>query len=324
MWGLALLAYLQQRGLAVASVKIMPELGLSQVELGWLETAFLDRLRGHADPRRRDRPAPGRAGDVRAHRHGRLRIDHDHAARTPGAHRHRAVRGAAGRAVPVRRLAGADIPGVLRGLRGLDPAAPLGARPGHCRAAAPTLGRPSCRRWSHGSCPSSTGSARSSGRRCRRSCWRCGGAGTGATRPPSTRLSRPRSWPSWRAAWLPPTSASPCSALWRVLKNRDVLLLTFAYAVHELHLLSAGELVLPVPGPGAALRAARGRLHGERAAAGAAAVGATVGGLLAAPLVRRFGLRGGLRSSRCWHCPPRRCCCSWPWTRPTPTSPSRR
>ena len=50
MFGLALLAYFQQRGLAVASVKIMPELGLSQVELGWLETAFLIAYAGMQIP----------------------------------------------------------------------------------------------------------------------------------------------------------------------------------------------------------------------------------------------------------------------------------
>ncbi len=41
MLGLSLLSYVQQRGLAVASYKLMPELSLSQVQLGWLETAFL-------------------------------------------------------------------------------------------------------------------------------------------------------------------------------------------------------------------------------------------------------------------------------------------
>ncbi len=41
MLGLSLLSYVQQRGLAVASYKMMPELSLSQVQLGWLETAFL-------------------------------------------------------------------------------------------------------------------------------------------------------------------------------------------------------------------------------------------------------------------------------------------
>jgi hypothetical protein len=36
MFGLSLLAYVQQRGLTVAGVRIMPELGLSQIQLGWL------------------------------------------------------------------------------------------------------------------------------------------------------------------------------------------------------------------------------------------------------------------------------------------------
>jgi MFS transporter, ACS family, glucarate transporter len=50
MFGLSLLAYIQQRGLAVASVKIMPDLGLSQVQLGWLETAFIVAYAGMQIP----------------------------------------------------------------------------------------------------------------------------------------------------------------------------------------------------------------------------------------------------------------------------------
>ena len=36
-----LIAYLQQKGPTVAGYRMMPELGLSQMQLGWLETAFL-------------------------------------------------------------------------------------------------------------------------------------------------------------------------------------------------------------------------------------------------------------------------------------------
>jgi ACS family glucarate transporter-like MFS transporter len=82
--------------------------------------------------------------------------------------------------------------------------------------------------------------------------------------------------------------------IWTVVKNRDVLLLTFAYAcmnytfyllvnwcflylVQERHFaLLEGGFMASAPPIGAAL-------------------GATVGGLLAAPLVVRFGLRSGLR-----------------------------
>ncbi|HEY2807835.1 MAG TPA: MFS transporter [Steroidobacteraceae bacterium] len=41
MLALSFLSYVQQRGLAVAGYKMMPELSLSQDQLGWLETAFL-------------------------------------------------------------------------------------------------------------------------------------------------------------------------------------------------------------------------------------------------------------------------------------------
>lgn len=41
MFSLSLLAYVQQRGLAVASYKMMPELGLTQLQIGWLETTFI-------------------------------------------------------------------------------------------------------------------------------------------------------------------------------------------------------------------------------------------------------------------------------------------
>ena len=41
MLALSFLSYVQQRGLAVAGYRMMPELSLSQDQLGWLETAFL-------------------------------------------------------------------------------------------------------------------------------------------------------------------------------------------------------------------------------------------------------------------------------------------
>jgi ACS family glucarate transporter-like MFS transporter len=34
-------AYLQQKGISVAAVRMMPELGLTQLEIGWLQTAFI-------------------------------------------------------------------------------------------------------------------------------------------------------------------------------------------------------------------------------------------------------------------------------------------
>ncbi len=41
MLALSFLSYVQQRGLAVAGYKMMPELSLTQEQLGWLETAFI-------------------------------------------------------------------------------------------------------------------------------------------------------------------------------------------------------------------------------------------------------------------------------------------
>lgn len=40
-FGFGLMAYVQQRGLSVAAVRMMPDLGLTQMQLGWLETAFI-------------------------------------------------------------------------------------------------------------------------------------------------------------------------------------------------------------------------------------------------------------------------------------------
>jgi MFS transporter, ACS family, glucarate transporter len=41
LFGFGLIAYVQQRSLAVAAYRMMPELGLSQMQIGWLEWAFL-------------------------------------------------------------------------------------------------------------------------------------------------------------------------------------------------------------------------------------------------------------------------------------------
>jgi MFS transporter, ACS family, glucarate transporter len=41
LFAFGLMAYVQQRGLAVASYRMMPELNLSQMQIGWLEWAFL-------------------------------------------------------------------------------------------------------------------------------------------------------------------------------------------------------------------------------------------------------------------------------------------
>ncbi len=41
MFGFGLLAYVQQKGITVAAEPMMPELGLTQLQIGWLEQAFL-------------------------------------------------------------------------------------------------------------------------------------------------------------------------------------------------------------------------------------------------------------------------------------------
>jgi MFS transporter, ACS family, glucarate transporter len=41
LFGFGLIAYLQQRSIPVAAYRMMPELGLSQMQIGWLEWAFL-------------------------------------------------------------------------------------------------------------------------------------------------------------------------------------------------------------------------------------------------------------------------------------------
>lgn len=41
LFGVGVVAYLQQRGITVASVQIMPQLGITQMHIGWLEEAFI-------------------------------------------------------------------------------------------------------------------------------------------------------------------------------------------------------------------------------------------------------------------------------------------
>jgi sugar phosphate permease len=40
MFGFGFVAYLQQKSITVAAVPIMPELGLTQLQIGWLEQAY--------------------------------------------------------------------------------------------------------------------------------------------------------------------------------------------------------------------------------------------------------------------------------------------
>jgi ACS family glucarate transporter-like MFS transporter len=82
--------------------------------------------------------------------------------------------------------------------------------------------------------------------------------------------------------------------IWTVLRNRDVLLLTFAYTCmnYTFYLLVNWCFLYLVQERHFALL--EGGFMASAPPVGAAA-GAAVGGLLAAPLVSRLGLRGGLR-----------------------------
>jgi ACS family glucarate transporter-like MFS transporter len=41
MFGFGVFAYVQQKGLSIAALRMMPELGLTQQQIGWLQTAFI-------------------------------------------------------------------------------------------------------------------------------------------------------------------------------------------------------------------------------------------------------------------------------------------
>src|SRR5580700_37486 len=41
MFAFGLIAYVQQKSITVAAARMMPELGLSQLQIGWLEQAFV-------------------------------------------------------------------------------------------------------------------------------------------------------------------------------------------------------------------------------------------------------------------------------------------
>ncbi len=293
MWGLALLAYFQQRGLAVASVKIMPELGLSQVELGWLETAFLIAYAGMQIP-----------GGVLGQRLGAramfVLIG--------------TVAFVSTMTVPLapRVLTGAALFVVLLGAQFL-----FGASQGPIFPVSSGVFEAWIRRrhW-----------ALAQG-------LQSGGANLGAaivpplvawlmsefdwqraliwTSLPAFLLAlwwgwygrnSPAEHPGVTAAELAELEGSVVAAdqhitlsrVWAVLKNRDVLLLTFAYACmnYTFYLLVNWCFLYLVQERHFALL--EGGFMASAPPIGAAA-GATAGGLAAAPLVRRFGLRVGLR-----------------------------
>jgi ACS family glucarate transporter-like MFS transporter len=293
MWGLALLAYFQQRGLAVASVKIMPELGLTQVELGWLETAFLIAYAGMQIP-----------GGVIGQRLGA-----------------RAMFVLIGTVAFVSTMTMPLAPRVLTGTALfvvlLIAQFLFGASQGPIFPVSSGVFEAWIRRrhW-----------ALAQG-------LQSGGANLGAavvpplvawlmsefdwqralawTSLPAFLLAlwwgwygrnTPAEHPAVSVAELAELEGSVVAAdqritlqrLWTVLKNRDVLLLTFAYACmnYTFYLLVNWCFLYLVQERHFAL------LEGGFLASAppvGAAVGATAGGLLAAPLVRHFGLRAGLR-----------------------------
>lgn len=293
MWGLALLAYFQQRGLAVASVKIMPELGLSQVELGWLETAFLIAYAGMQIP-----------GGVLGQRLG---------ARTMfvliGT-----VAFVSTMTVPLapRVLTGVALFAVLLVAQFL-----FGASQGPIFPVSSGVFEAWIRRrhWALAQGLQSGGANLGAAvvpplvawlmtefdwQRALiwttlpafllALCWGWYGRNSPAEHPQVTAAELAE----LEGSVIPVDQRITLRRVWAVLRNREVLLLTFAYACmnYTFYLLVNWCFLYLVQERHFALL--EGGFMASAPPIGAAA-GAAVGGLLAAPLVRRFGLRAGLR-----------------------------
>ena len=293
MFGLALLAYFQQRGLAVASVKIMPELGLSQVELGWLETAFLIAYAGMQIP-----------GGIIGQRLGArvMFVLIGTVAFVATMTMPLAPRVLAGTALFVVLLIAQFLFGASQGpifpvssgvfeawIRRRHWALAQGLQSGGANLGAAVV--PPLVAWLMSEFDWQ-----------RALIW---------TTTPAFLLAlwwgwygrnTPAEHPAVTAAELAELEGGMAASdqritlkrVWTVLRNRDVLLLTFAYACmnYTFYLLVNWCFLYLVQERHFAL------LEGGFLASAppiGAAVGATVGGLLAAPLVRRLGLRAGLR-----------------------------
>src|SRR6266480_3288675 len=187
-------------------------------------------LHGPAVSRRGARPAPRGALDLRGDRARRLRVLHGDAPRADAAAGSGVVRGVARRAVAPRRFTGADIPGLIRSVRGLVHARQMAAGAGLAE---------------HGSWPRRL--AHSPAHRLAHDRLRLA---------PGARLARARAPCACRLHDFVATHVGVDAQPGRA--GADRLL-----RVHELRVLPARELVFPLPAAGAALYGAReiGRAH---------------------------------------------------------------
>ena len=104
--GFAMLAYVQRTSLGVAAQNIMPDLHLSQLQIGWLNAAFATCYTLAQLPGGVLRPALRSAAHLHRDRPGRPRRDDRDSARAGRAGRHGLVRRAARRAGLARPRAG--------------------------------------------------------------------------------------------------------------------------------------------------------------------------------------------------------------------------
>ena len=119
-------AYLQQKSITVAAVPIMPELGLTQLQMGWLEQAYAQRVCDLYDSRRTPRAAVGRPGHARADGFDRFPRDARHAACALAARRSIVVCVAARLAVSIGYRPGPYLSSLRGRIRDLVPAEPMG------------------------------------------------------------------------------------------------------------------------------------------------------------------------------------------------------
>ena len=129
--GFAMLSYVQRTSLGVAAQNIMPDLHLSQMQIGWLNAAFATCYALAQIAGRRPRSAVRGEADLHGRRPRRPGRDHRDAAGASRAGRDGFVRRPARRTRPARILAG---PGVSDGcgcVADLVPAATVGGHERH-------------------------------------------------------------------------------------------------------------------------------------------------------------------------------------------------
>ena len=293
LFGFGFLAYVQQKSITVAAARMMPELSLSQLQIGYLEQAFVLGYALFQMP-----------GGIFGQRLGARRTfviigltAFLATIATPIApeflQRTRPVRGAVRCAAAARLFSGCDLPGVGRSFRGLVPAQPLVLRAGPANHGAGTRRRVDA------------AAHRESHERVRMAARPAVGGPAGARADRPVGLVRPqyaaRTSGRFGAQELaeigdqPPVHASiSVKQMLGLLRNRNVLLLfisymsmnytfyllsnwVFLYLVQERHfsVLESGWLATAPPL--------------------AAALGAGVGGLVTGVLTQRFGALWGYR-----------------------------